>query len=184
MPSSLEKSIVPQVVAEKKVKDAAAEVKRKEEARRAALDPKPEDWIRYCYPSICDGEHKIENRSLYFQVAGEHFQIKDEYVPAYEGSADDGHAYAHDSYWTPTLFLVTPNTFAISFGSVGGLDKGSYLNSIDPKRSAKERKESKQFCEDQVKEINEKIASRVKDHLLKKDDWNYQRQLDRIRHQR
>lgn len=184
MPSTLEKSIVPGVNATKKAKAKADEAERKERARREALKPSKEDWLKLCYPSIIDGKYTIDGDSIRFVVAGEHFQIKDDYVPAYEGSADDGHAYAHDSYWTPTLFLTTPNEYAIDFGSVGGLDEGSYLNSIDSKRSAKERKSSKEFCDDQIKKINDKIAERVKGHLLKKDNWDYKRELERIRQRR
>lgn len=182
MATILEKLVI-EVEAEKKIKADAAEAVRLEEVRRAALAPKSqEEWFRIVYPSICEGEHEIYfyagHWRLAFLVGGERFEIYDEYIPADSGTPTEGYM-GHDAYWKPYLHLCEPNRVPVRIAGIEcGLDVNSYINSKDTKRSTKDRKSSKEFCDDQIKNINYRILSKVKEHLIKKDDPGYRNRLD------
>ena len=182
--SSLEKLVVPKVEATKAAEAEAAEQKRLAEERFRSLLPKTKkDRAAIIYPSIMDGRHEFDANQnvLKFWVSGIEFQIKDEYIPADDGTPTEGYM-GHDAYWTPYLYVAPDNEFAHALGGVGDICDVDLANANDP--TYKDRARTQQFIADRVKEIGDKIACMVEGFLLKKDDYQYRESLRASHHRR
>ena len=177
MKSTLEKLVVKKVADTKQAEaDKAAEEARKKAAFQAKLPKTREERAKIVWPSITDGDDwKIYfdagHWRIQFQVGGMTFELHDQWIPAYAGSADDGYAYASDAHNETYLFVKNPYRGVMdSLGSVGDLDD-SWLASRNQKD--KDSKWRKAEMAKLIKALNDTLARKVEEALLHKDDYRY-----------